>query len=113
MKKKIQVIKPTQRHKKRYVLLKASKDISNYSEKDLFYLFFNNLSHMYGFVSANITNLVLLEVDSNQNTLLFRVNKDYLDYFLGSLLFIKDLGVIRVVSVNSTIKPILTKNKLF
>jgi RNase P/RNase MRP subunit POP5 len=104
MKKKIQVIKPTQRHKKRYVLIEVSKDIDNYTEKEIFYLFLNSLYYLHGFVVANITNLVLLEANTSKKQILFRVNKEYLDCFLGSLLFVKNVGVVKVVTVKSTIK---------
>lgn len=111
MKKKIQVIKPTKRHKKRYVLIEVSKDIDKYTEKELYYLFYNSLCFLHGFVLANLTNIVLLEVNNQdkQKQLLFRVNKEHLELFLGSLLFVKDVGVIKVVDIKSTLRSFTKK----
>jgi RNase P/RNase MRP subunit POP5 len=106
MKKKIKVIKPTQRHKKRYVLIEVTKDISKYTQKDIFYLFFKNVSYFKGFIIANLLNIVVLDVFSNKKQILFRVNKQYIDEFIGSLFFIKDLGAIKVVSITTTFKRI-------
>jgi|GEM_PF-830144 len=111
MKKKINVIKPTRRHKKRYVQIKVSFDISGNSEKELYFMFNSAFSYLHGVVKATLANLTLLDVDFQKKCLFFRVNKDCLDDFLGSLLFVKDLGLVCVVDVKNTIKKTNLKEK--
>ncbi len=106
MKKKLQVIKPTQRHKKRYVLLKVFSNIDGYTEKDLYFLFNKSFCYTHGFVLGLVANISLLKVDFSEKTLLFRVNKQQLDNFISSLMFVKEVGVISVVCVESTVKEV-------
>ena len=104
-KKTINVIRPTLRHKKRYIKLYLSKN--DLDKKDLYKVFFNNFKDFYGKFVCLEANLTIIDFDSKNNFLVFRVNKDFLDEFLGSLFFLNsrfDLVIIKKVS--STIKSL-------
>lgn len=110
-KKKINVIRPTLRHKKRYVTLKFIDPIVDLDKQKIFSALYKTLQKTNGIFVQISTNITVLEFDFENTTALIRINKDYLSEFLGSLFFLEsDYGVIKVISIDSTIKQV---NKLF
>ena len=104
VKKKIGVISPTLRHKKRYVSFSYS---NNVDEKGIGRLLSDNFLRVHG-IFANIeANLMIASNDFKHKKLIVRVNKDLLDKFISSLFFLeKELGLVIVESVSSTIKSV-------
>jgi RNase P/RNase MRP subunit POP5 len=105
IKNKINIIRPTLRHKKIYVILSYSKDLSSFNLKNLYDIIEKNLEKTYGiFVSVNI-NFTLISVDNDKKELFIRINKKYLRNFLSSLFFLKeDFGLISIKKIKTTIK---------
>lgn len=104
-KQKINVIRPTLRHKKRYVTLKFIDPIIDLDQQKIFSALYKSLQKANGIFVQIATNITVLEYNSESFTALVRVNKDYLSEFLGSLFFLgEEYGVVKVISVNSTIK---------
>jgi len=107
-KKKINVIRPTLRHKKRYIQLKyfTDKDIV-LNEIKLYTLFLKNLEKTYGvFINAE-TNLTIISFDYKKREIIIRINKEYLSEFISSLFLLNnDLGLVIIKKISSTIKQI-------
>lgn len=103
MKKRLNVIRPTLRHKKLYIKLSFSKNISY----DVFQIFLKNYINTHGFLSSIECNLTLMQTLPN-NILIFRLNKLYQNDFLSSLFFLKEqLGLVVVLKQASTLKSLL------
>jgi len=103
-KKKLNVIRPTLRHKKRYVHFSFSKGLS-YDAYNLFMLLNNNFQKIFGIFITAKANITVINLDLEKNEITVRVNRVYLEHFLCSLFFIKrDLGLIVIKKVSSTIK---------
>jgi len=115
-KKKLNVIPPTLRDKKRYVSFtssKASSEIKN--EQDVFRVIVKNFEKTHGLFKSISANLTIISFNKEEKEVLVRVNKDNLDDLLTSLFFLKDqLGLIRIKSIDQTIKKskkvIISKN---
>ena len=104
-KQKINVIRPTLRHKKRYVTLKFIDPVIDLDKQKIFYALYKSLQKSNGIFVQISTNITVLEYNSESFTALVRVNKDYLSEFLGALFFLgEEYGVVKVISVDSTIK---------
>ncbi|MEI8363830.1 MAG: Rpp14/Pop5 family protein [archaeon] len=105
-KKKLSVIPPTLRDKKRYVLFIVSKmqpDIQN--EQDVFRIVVKNFEKIHGLFKSISANLTIISFNKSEKEILVRVNKDNLDDLLTSLFFLKDqFGLIKVKTVSQTIK---------
>jgi len=103
IKKKLNVIRPTLRHKKIYVKVKYTKEYSS----NLFSLFSKNYEKTNGVFSLIDSNLTVMESNLNQKTSIIRLNKSYKDSFLASLFFLKqDLGLIFVLKQVTSIKSL-------
>jgi len=110
-KKKINVIRPTLRHKKRYVTLKFIDPVIDLDKQKIFFALYKSLQKSNGIFVQISTNITVLEYDFENTTALIRINREYLSEFLGSLFFLEsDYGIIKIISVDSTIKQV---NKLF
>jgi RNase P/RNase MRP subunit POP5 len=106
-KKKINVIRPTLRHKKRYVTLKFIGSTIIQDKQKIFTLLYKSLQKTNGIFVQISTNITVLDFDSETNIALIRINKDYLSEFLGSLFFLdSDFGEVKVISIDSTIKQV-------
>ena len=106
-KKKLAVIKPTLRHKKRYVELQLLSYPQNIDSKTIYTTLTKALQKNSGIFIQLETNITVIDVDSKTKTLLIRVNKEYLEQFISSLFFAQsDLGPIKVKNIKSTIKKI-------
>lgn len=104
---KINVIRPTLRHKKRYICLKVSNNLDELDKKKISLIFIRNFQKLYGLFSLTNANISVLEVDSKKKTIVIRVNKVNLDQFLSSLFYLNsDFGLIFVQKVSSTIKSL-------
>lgn len=106
MKTKLNVIRPTLRHKKRYVLLEflEKKELDAKSIHSSLVL---NLQKAHGIFTQIETNITVLDFDKKTKTLLIRVNKEYLDEFINSLFFSQtELGLLKILKITSTIKKI-------
>lgn len=105
MKKKLKTIRPTLRHKKRYVLLKLLTKPLSSDLKKTYHILCNGLQKNSGIFIQIDSNITILEIDTKQNTFLVRVNKEHLEDFLSSLFFSQaDLGLIKVLEIKTTIK---------
>ena len=101
IKKKLNVIRPTLRHKKIYFKLEFTKEYSN----NLFSLFLKNYQNIFGLFSLVNANITLMK--STKNTAIVRINKDYKDSFLTSIFYLKqDLGLVYVTKQVSTLKSL-------
>lgn len=106
-KKKLAVIRPTLRHKKRYVLLELLTYPQALDSKSIYLSLSRALQKQSGIFVQQETNITLLEINPNTKTALIRVNKEYLEEFISSLFFAQqELGLIKVNSTKSTIKKI-------
>jgi len=106
IKKKLNVIPPTQRDKKRYVLLYLSKigsDIKN--EQEIYKIIIKNFERIHGLFKSVYSNITIISFNKQEKEILIKVNKDYLDDLLTSLFFLKQqFGLVCVKSINQTIK---------
>jgi RNase P/RNase MRP subunit POP5 len=114
-KKRINVIRPTLRHKKRYVILKFI-ETNNYNSNNLLYKNLNklniykiiskNFQKIYGLFQQVNANITILDYNLENKEVLIRVNREYLDKFIGSLLFIKNtqLPLFCILEIKNTIK---------
>jgi len=105
-KKKLNVIPPTLRDKKRYVLFSFSIVPQGvFSKQDFFRIILKNHEKIYGLFNSISANLNLINFDSNKKEILIRVNKDNLDDFITGLFFLKDqFGLIVIKNISQTIK---------
>lgn len=109
-KKKLAVIRPTLRHKKRYVLLELLTFPHNLDSKSIFLSLSRALQKQSGVFVQLDTNITILDADSKTKNILIRVNKEYLEEFISSLFFAQqELGLIKIKSIKSTIKKIELK----
>jgi len=102
-KKKINIIRPTLRHKKRYISFNYSKQLSITTKIKIYLSLFKSLVQNKGLVVANNANITVLAVDESKKEVLVRINMLCLDDFLGSLFLNKDLGLISNITIKSTI----------
>ena len=106
-KKKLSVIRPTLRHKKRYILIKLLDTAINFDSKKIYSVLTQALLKNSGLFVQVDTNITILEADVVSKTLLIRINKDYLNEFISSLFFAQaELGLLKIVETTSTIKKI-------
>lgn len=106
-KKKLAVIRPNLRHKKRYIALELLTYPKSLDSKTIYLSLGHALQKQSGIFVQLETNITILEMDSKSKTLLIRVNKEYLEEFVSSLFFAQsDLGLIHINSIKSTIKKI-------
>ncbi len=104
IKKKLNVIRPTLRHKKKYFLISYSSDIN---EDKIHSLFIKNYEKTYGLFSLIECNLTVIESNLKNKTIIIRINKEYNEQFLSSLFFLKqNLGLIFVLKQASTLKSL-------
>ncbi|MFA7576127.1 MAG: Rpp14/Pop5 family protein, partial [archaeon] len=87
-KKKLNVIRPTLRHKKRYVHFSFSKEILS-DPYNLFTILNNNFQKVFGVFLTAKANITVIDLDLEKREVIVRVNKFYLNQFLGSLFFLK------------------------
>jgi RNase P/RNase MRP subunit POP5 len=101
LKKKLNVIRPTLRHKKLYIKIEYTKE----SFTKISSLILKNYQSIYGLIHLVNANITIM--NSDNKTALIRINKDYKDSFLGSIFFLKsDLGLVYVIKQASTLKSI-------
>jgi RNase P/RNase MRP subunit POP5 len=106
-KKKLAVIRPNLRHKKRYLAIELLTYPQGLDSKTIYQSFSRALQKQSGIFVQLETNITIIEMDSKTKTILIRVNKIYLDKFVASLFFAQqDLGLIKVKNIKSTIKKI-------
>jgi len=103
-KKKINVIRPTLRHKKRYISFNYLKPLPVTTKIKVYLSLFRSLVQDKGLVIANDANITVLSVDESRKEVLVRINMLYLDDFLSSLFLNKDFALITNISIKSTIK---------
>ncbi len=103
LKKKLNVIRPTLRHKKLYLKLEYTKEYSS----NLYTLLLKNYEKINGLFSSLECNLTVMENDYTTKTMVVRLNKAYKESFLSSLFFLKqDLGLIFVLKEASTLNSL-------
>ena len=108
IKKKVNVIRPTLRHKKVYFKISFSKKIDDV--KKIKNLFFKSYEKTNGIFSQINGNLSILEINSKEGEIILRVNQLYKDDFLSSLFFFKkEFGTIIVLDEKKTIKSLKLK----
>lgn len=106
-KTKLGVIRPTLRHKKRYVLIKLINPEISLESKKIHSVLTQSLQKTCGIFVQTECNITILEIDTKTQTILIRINKEYLDEFIGSLFFAQnETGLIKVLEVKSTIKKL-------
>jgi RNase P/RNase MRP subunit POP5 len=106
IKKRLNVIRPTLRHKKVYLKISFRKEIL---KEKIFFLFSKNYQNTYGLFYLINCNLTLIDFNSNKKEIILRINKDYFDSFLTSIFFLKkDLGAIFILKIKTTLKSIKT-----
>ncbi len=106
-KTKLGVIRPTLRHKKRYVLIKLINPEVILDSKKIYSVLTQSLQKACGIFVQTECNITILEIESKSQTLLIRTNKEYLDEFIGSLFFAQaELGLIKILEIKSTIKKL-------
>jgi len=103
IKKKINVIPPTLRMKKRYVILTVSK-LPTTNQVELIKLIISNFESIFGIFKSINASIILVSFSLDKKEIGLRVNKDNLDDLLTSFLFLeKDFGIISI-KVAQTIK---------
>ncbi|HRS42385.1 MAG TPA: Rpp14/Pop5 family protein [Candidatus Diapherotrites archaeon] len=106
-KKKLAVIRPNLRHKKRYVHLELLTYPHALDSKTVYSSLSRALQKQSGIFVQLEANITIIEMDFKAKTILIRVNKDYLEEFLASLFFAQqDLGLLKIKNIKSTIKKI-------
>jgi len=106
-KKKLAVIRPTLRHKKRYIEIQLLSYPQTLDSKTIYITLTKALQKNSGVFVQLETNITIIDIDTKTKTLLIRVNKEYLEQFISSLFFAQsDLGLIKVKNIKSTIKKI-------
>ncbi|MDD3975668.1 MAG: hypothetical protein PHN22_00680 [Candidatus ainarchaeum sp.] len=105
--KKINVIRPTLRHKKRYLKISCFNDLSSYDNKKLAYIFIKNFQKTHGLFKTSSANISVL--DFKNNIIIIRVNKLFLNDFLSSLFYINnDLGLLFIEKQSFTLKSLIS-----
>lgn len=106
-KTKLAVIKPTLRHKKRYVQLQLLTYNQSLDARLIHTILCKALQKQSGIFVQIESNITILETNPKTKELIIRINKEYLDEFIGSLFFAQsDLGLIKVKDIKSTIKKV-------
>ncbi len=106
-KKRLAVIKPTLRHKKRYLQLQLLTYNQPIDSKIVQTILYKALQKQSGIFSQIETNITIIDTEQKTKTLLIRINKEYLDTFIASLFFAQsDLGLLKVKDIKSTIKKV-------
>lgn len=104
-KKKLNVIRPTLRHKTIYFKLKFTKSFDD--EKKLKNIVFKNFEKTNGLFSQINTNLSIFSINLKESILIIRINSNYKDEFLSSLFFLSNyLGLIYILKEARTIKSL-------
>ncbi len=105
-KKKLNVIPPTLRDKKRYVSFNVSRigpEIQN--ENDVFRIIIKNFEKVHGLFKSVSANITIISFNKQEKEILLRVNKDNLDDLLTSMFFLKDqFSLISIKTISQTIK---------
>jgi len=112
-KKRINVIRPTLRQGKRYVLLRFSQEKSKVlDQRSLYTMLSNNFQYAQGIFSLSEAGITIMSFEPSKCLAIVRISDDYLDKFLSSLLFLStDLGYILVESVKPTLKSLQALEK--
>ena len=106
-KTKLGVIRPTLRHKKRYILLKLVNPDISLDSKKIYSVLTQSLQKSKGIFIQVECNITILEIDNKAKTILIRINKEYIDEFIESLFFAQnELGLIKILEIKNTIKRI-------
>jgi RNase P/RNase MRP subunit POP5 len=132
-KKKLNVIRPTLRHKKKYIELKLlntnsiNNKINNNSNSnsncsyncnklnildayELHKVFYKNFQKVYGLFSQINVNITVIDFNKNNNVILIRINSLYIKEFVSSLFFLNnELGLFKINKIGSTIKSLNCK----
>lgn len=109
-KKRLAVIKPTLRHKKRYIEIRLLTFPQSLDPKTIYGSLTKALQKNSGIFVQLETNITIIETDQKLKTVLVRINKECLSDFISSLFFAQsDLGLIKVKALKSTIKKINLK----
>jgi RNase P/RNase MRP subunit POP5 len=105
-KKRLNVVPPTLRDKKRYIsfsFTKAPQEASN--EQELSRIIIKNFEKVNGLFKSIKANISLIWLDKDKKEVLIRVNKDNLDELITSLFFLKyQFGLIKINGISQTIK---------
>jgi len=105
IKKKLNVIRPTLRHRKRYFLLTFTKEFSLNTK--IHSLFLKNFEKIHGLFSLIECNLTVMDFNFENKTVVIRINNNYRSLFLSSLFFLKDdFGLISILKEASTLKSL-------
>jgi len=103
IKKKLNVIPPTLRMKKRYVILKCSK-LSITNQAEILRHIIHNFENIFGMFKSINAGIILVSFSFEKKEITLRVNKDNLDDLLTSFLFLeRDFGLISI-KISHTIK---------
>ncbi|MFA5745919.1 MAG: Rpp14/Pop5 family protein [archaeon] len=106
-KTKLAVIRPNLRHKKRYVQLQLLTYNQSIDQKIIHTTLCRALQKQSGIFAQIESNITILETNPKTKELIIRINKEYLDEFIGSLFFAQsDLGLIKIKDIKSTIKKV-------
>ncbi len=103
IKKKLNVIRPTLRHRKIYFKISYSKE----NNSSPYLILSKNYENNYGLFSLISSNLTLMDYNKDLKNFVVRINKDYGGLFLSTLFFLKqDFGLIYVQKEASTLKSL-------
>ncbi len=108
-KKKLNVIRPTLRHKKRYLeikLLNTNKlNLDLLDTAGLHKIFYKNYQKAFGLFNQIEANITIMDFNKDNKTILIRINRFYLNEFISSLFFLKnELNLFKINKISSTIK---------
>jgi len=103
IKNRLNVIPPTLRMKKRYVVLKCSK-LDTINQSEVIKKILNNYESIFGVFNLINASIILVSFSFEKKEITLRVNKENIDNLLTSLLFLeKDFGLISI-KISQTIK---------
>lgn len=106
-KKKLAVIRPTLRHKKRYIQLQLLTFSGVFDSRSLHGVLIKALQKQSGVFSQTEANITIIDIDQKSKTILIRINKEYLEQFIASLFFAQsELGLLKIKDIKSTIKKV-------
>jgi len=106
-KTKLAVIRPNLRHKKRYVQLQLLTYNQSLDGKVIHTALCKALQKQSGIFVQIESNITVLEINPKTKELIIRINKEYLDEFIGALFFVQsDLGLLKIKKIESTIKKV-------
>jgi len=106
-KKKLAVIRPTLRHKKRYIQLQLLTYPGVLDSRIAHGILVKALQKQSGVFSQTEANITIIDIDQKSKTILIRINKEYLEQFIASLFFAQpELGLLKVKDIKSTIKKV-------